>query len=103
MFATAVGVRKILWRLRRNHDPDLLGEESEFTCRQLDLFASQLTDGELGSIMAVAFGRELDNSGWADDPLMQVDFRHDRGWVDWPAIYRKLSHLYGWTPPRSES
>ena len=48
--------------------------------------------------MAVAFGLEPGNSGWADDPLMRKDCWHNMGYVDWPVIYRKLSQRYGWTP-----
>lgn len=98
LFASAVGVRKVLWLMRRNHDPDLLSEESEVTCRRLDLLASRLSDAELTSLMAVAFDLEPANSGWADDPLMRVGCRRDAGSVDWPAIYRQLSQRYGWTP-----
>jgi hypothetical protein len=98
LFASAVGVRKVLWLMRRFHDPDLLSEESEVTCRRLDLLASQSSDAELTSLMAVAFGLGPGISGWADDPLMRVGCRRDAGSVDWPAIYRKLSRRYGWTP-----
>lgn len=93
-----VGVRKILWLVRRNHDPDLLSEESDFTERRLDALASELSSDELTALFAMAFGRESNNPTADEDPLVLGIYRGRDGCVDWPAIFRQLSRRYGWTP-----